>query len=120
MTSPLATYQAHLDRGELAYQVTADGRAVFFPRVVAPGDGGALAWKVSRGLGTVHASTAVYRRGEPALNVVLIEMDEGFRLMSRVEDMPAEQVAIGMRVRLRVRAASGEEPAIPVFVAEAA
>lgn len=120
MTSPLATYQDYLDRGELACQVTADGRAIFFPRVVAPGDGAALAWKVSAGRGTVHASTTVYRRGEPPLNVCLVELDEGFRLMSRVEDMPPEQVHIGLRVQLRVRAGSSDEPAIPVFIAGAA
>jgi len=118
MKSPLAIYQDHLDRGELAYQARSDGRAIFFPRVAAPGDGGPLTWQVSKGRGTVYASTAVYRRGEPPLNVSLIEMDEGFRIMSGVEDMPAEQVAVGLRVKLRMRPASGDEPSIPVFVAE--
>jgi hypothetical protein len=33
--------------------------------------------------------------------------------------MPAEEVAIGLRVKLQVRPGTGEEPAIPVFVAEA-
>ncbi len=35
--SPLAVYQAHLDKGELAYQWDrVAGRAVFYPRVVSP------------------------------------------------------------------------------------
>jgi hypothetical protein len=116
MKSPLAIYQEHLDRGELAYQVS-DGRPVFFPRLVAPGTGSTeLAWRVSRGEGTVYATTVNYYKGEPPLNVALIDLDEGFRMMSRVEDIPAESVRIGMRVRLRVRPAADGQPALPVFV----
>jgi hypothetical protein len=36
--------------------------------------------------------------------------------MSRVEDIPPEQVRIGQRVRLRVHHPGGEEPPQPVFV----
>lgn len=116
MTSPLSTYQAHLDRGELAFQFC-DGRAVFHPRVAAPGTGSTdLEWRVSGGLGTVYATTVAYYKGEPPLNVALIELDEGFRMMSRVEEIPAEQVRIGMRVRLKIQPASGERAALPVFV----
>lgn len=115
-TSPLATYQAHLERGELAYQVTPDGRAVFFPRVAAPGTGQALAWRVSQGLGTVYATTVNYVRGEPPRHVALIDLDEGFRMMSRVEDMAPEAVRIGLRVKLKVLPAEEGRGALPVFV----
>ncbi len=116
-TSPLATYRAHLRAGELAYQYDeAAGKAVFYPRVVAPGSGStALQWKVSRGLGTVYATTTVHVRDQSPYNVVLIDMDEGFRLMSRVESVPAEQVRIGQRVRVRMHQPAGEEPPYPVF-----
>ena len=103
-------------RGELAYQVDAQGRPVFFPRVLAPsGREGPLAWRVSSGLGTVYATTYVTPRGEPAYNVALIDMDEGYRLMSRVEGIPADQVRIGMRVKARVRPAEGDDSPYPVF-----
>ena len=46
-----------------------------------------------------------------------IHMDEGFRLMSRVEDVAPETVKIGMRVRFRVHRPEGEDP-IPVFTPE--
>jgi hypothetical protein len=36
--------------------------------------------------------------------------------MSRVEEIDPMQFRIGMRVRFRVRAAEGEQPAYPVFV----
>ena len=54
--SPLAHFRDHLQRGELAYQFdAASGRPVFFPRVIAPGTGNAVEWRVSAGKGTVHA-----------------------------------------------------------------
>ena len=116
MKSPLTLYQEHLDRGELAYQVS-DGRPVFFPRVAAPGTGSTdLGWQVSKGEGAVYATTVVHYKGEPPLNIALIELDEGFRMMSRVEDIPAESVRIGMRVRLRVLPAAEGRAALPVFV----
>lgn len=114
--SPLARYLAHLERGELAYQLDADGRPVFYPRVEAPaGYRGPLRWAVSAGLGTVHATTVIGPRGEPAYNVALVDMDEGFRLMSRVESLPPDQVRIGLRVKLRVQPAQGDEDPCPVF-----
>lgn len=114
--SPLARYHAHLERGELAFQVDADGRPVFYPRVAAPaGRRGALRWAVSAGLGTVYATTVVAPRGEAAYNVALIDMDEGFRLMSRVESLPPEQVRIGLRVRVRTQAGAGDDDPYPVF-----
>ena len=35
--SPLAIYQSHLDKGELAYQWSPEAqRAVFYPRLICP------------------------------------------------------------------------------------
>ncbi len=48
-------------------------------------------------------------------NVALIDIDEGFRMMSRVEDITPLDVRIGMRVKFRVHAAEGDEPPYPVF-----
>ena len=116
--SPLATYQAHLERGELAYQWSPEAnRAVFYPRVICPFTGSErLEWRVSAGLGTVYATTVVHpaREGAP-YNVALIDCDEGFRLMSRVEDIAPETVRIGMRVRFRVHRPVGDDPPYPVF-----
>ncbi|WYX29001.1 OB-fold domain-containing protein [Achromobacter denitrificans] len=66
--------------------------------MLGPGSGSpALEWRLSAGLGTVHAVTVVHPRDQDTYNVVLIDLDEGFRLMSRVKGRPA----IGMRVRMR-------------------
>lgn len=116
MTSPLTQYREFLSRGELAYQVDSDGRPVFFPRVLAPaGYSGALSWKLSKGLGTVYATTHITPKGEPAYNVSLIDMDEGYRLMSRVDGIAADAVRIGMRVMARIQPALGDQDPYPVF-----
>ncbi len=116
--SPLAIYQAHLDKGELAYQWSpAAGRAVFYPRVVCPYSGNTeLEWRISKGLGTVYATTVTHPVQGTPYNIVLVDCDEGFRLMSRVEEIDPIAVKIGMRVRFRVHPAEGEQPAYPVFV----
>jgi len=117
-SSPLGVYIDHLNKGQLAYQVcTDDGSAVFYPRVISPRTGSTkLEWRVSKGLGTVYSTTAVYAaKGEPPYNVALVDMDEGFRLMSRVEDIDPLAVKIGMRVRFRAHPGNEKEPPYPVF-----
>ena len=121
-TSPLNTYLAHLERGQLAYQwsVTA-GRAVFYPRLISPSTGSdQLEWRVSKGLGTVYSTTVVNPQQGAPYNVALIDCDEGFRMMSRVEGIAPDKVRIGQRVRLRVQARAGDEDPIPLFVPEGA
>src|SRR5271165_2869793 len=110
--APLKAYLDHLARGELAYQFSpAAGRAVLYPFTGSD----RLEWRISKGLGTVHATTVVHPAEGKPFNVALVDCDEGFRLMSRVEDIPPEQVRIGQRVRFRVHQPGGEEPPYPVF-----
>ena len=115
--SPLAAYIAFLERGELGYQFSPSANAaVFYPRVIAPRTGEAdLEWRVSKGLGTVYATTVVHQQKGEQYNVALIDIDEGFRMMSRVEDIPPAAVKIGMRVKFRVHGAADDEPPYPGF-----
>ena len=116
--SPLGVYIEHCKKGELAYQVAGDGKPVFFPRAVAPGTGGKLEWRVSKGLGTVHATTVVHgAKDQKPWNVALIDLDEGFRMMSRVEDIDPMKVKIGMRVKVRMTKGDEKQPPYPVFTA---
>ena len=92
----------------------AQGNTVFYPRLAAPGTGGALQWEVSAGLGTVYATTTLHPRNADAYDVSLIDLDEGFRMMSRVEGIDPQDVRIGMRVKVRMVPA-GDQPAYPVF-----
>ena len=115
--SPLGVYVEHLKKGELAYQVcTDDNTPIFYPRAVAPGTGsGNIEWRVSGGTGTVYTTTVVHYKGEPPLNVAMIDLDEGFRMMSRVEDIDPMQVRIGMRVKLKVHPGDDKTLPYPVF-----
>jgi uncharacterized protein len=117
--APALAYRRHLENGKLGYQRCADcSAAVFYPRVLCPVCGsGALEWRESEGRGTVYATTAVHSRDRNLRNVVLVDLDEGFRMMSRVEGVPAEAVEIGARVRFEVRQGEEDEP-VAVFVLE--
>lgn len=117
LSSPLATYLEYCNKGQLAYQYCPDDKAViFFPRVISPSSGSTnLQWKVSEGLGTVYAVTTAYRQGEEPYNVSIVDVDEGFRMMTRVEDVPPDRVKIGMRVRVRMSKDKNDQ-SYPVFV----
>ncbi len=45
----------------------------------------------------------------------MIDLDEGFRMMSRVENIDPMDVKIGMRVKVRMIPAAENQPAHPVF-----
>ena len=115
--SPMGVFLAHLAKGELAYQVCLDdNKAFYYPRAVAPGTGSTnIEWRVSKGMGTVYTTTVVHYKGEPPLNVAMIDVDEGFRMMSRVEDIDPMQVKIGMRVKFKVHPGDGKQQPYAVF-----
>jgi hypothetical protein len=86
------------------------GRSVFHPRLLIPGTGERdLEWVAASGGGTVYAIT-VNRTREGAYNVALIDLDEGPRMMARVEGV--ETVPIGTKVRARII----EEDGAPLVV----
>ena len=102
---PNADYQQFLSQGKFMIQRgRSSGSYHFYPRVIEPGTGADdLEWVEACGMGTVY-STTVVRNRPPAdpHNVVLVELDEGPRLMSRVEGISPADVDIGMRVRARI------------------
>ncbi len=106
-----ARHQAELDAGRFLIQHCGDcGRHVYYPREVCPHCGSnALELVAPSGTGTVHAVTTVRRKPDAGgdYNVSLIELDEGVRLMSRVEGVPPTAVAIGQRVKARVTQHNG-------------
>ena len=77
------------------------GAAIFPVRASCPACGSPrLAEAVSAGRGVVSSTTTVMRR-EGAHDVSLIDLDEGFRMMSAVAGIDPGEVRIGMDVRAR-------------------
>lgn len=114
---PMQVWRAQLAAGRFTIQrCTACDRAVFYPRVICPHCAGrSLEWTEAAGTGTVYSTTVVSRRPEQGgdYNVALIDLDEGARMMSRVEGLAPEDVAIGQRVRHAIVQQDGE--AVLVF-----
>jgi uncharacterized protein len=102
---PEQDYLAHLAQGRfMLLRSRSSGRFFFHPRVAEPVTGARdLEWVPASGRGTVHATTVV--RPKPPqhpYNVVLVDLEEGPRVMSRVEGIAPEAVQIGMAVQARI------------------
>lgn len=112
MSGTQARHQAELDAGRFLIQRCGDcGRAIYYPRELCPHCGSdAVSLVPPAGTGTVHAVTTIRRKPDAGgdYNVCLIDLDEGVRLMSRVEGVAPTDVHIGQRVRARV-AKQGEQ-----------
>lgn len=108
---PDAAYAAWLAQGQFRLQRCRDcAHHVFYPRVLCPNCGGAgLDWVDAGGGGTVYSATVVRRKAQHGgdYSVVLVDLDEGPRMMSRVEGIAPDAVRIGMRVRARIAAGEG-------------
>jgi uncharacterized protein len=102
-TSPNAVYMDYCQKDQLAFQRSPSGQAIFYPRIVEPKTGEELRWELSQGLGTVYSTTVIYSRDEKPYNVALIDVDEGYRMMSRVEGIDPEDIRIGMRVQVEMK-----------------
>lgn len=103
---PDSEYAAFLKDGRFMLQRSRhSGRHVFPPRVAEPGTGVRdLEWVEARGTGTVYSITEIAQRPPAAnTNVALIDLDEGPRLISRVEVVGGVALpAIGARVKARI------------------
>lgn len=104
-------YQAELDAGRFCLQrCTQCQQANFPPRELCPHCGAAgLRWVRASGLGTVYSSSTMARKPDAGgnYNVALIDLEEGVRMMARVEGVAPEAVAIGQRVRAHVAQQNG-------------
>ncbi|MGH2522727.1 MAG: Zn-ribbon domain-containing OB-fold protein [Anaerolineales bacterium] len=103
---PDSEYAAFLKEGRFMVQrAVRSGRYVFPPRVAEPGTGDRdLEWVDAKGTGTIYSITEVSQRPPaPNTNVVLVDLDEGPRIISRVEGAFGLTLpAIGARVKARI------------------
>lgn len=103
---PEKHYHDQLAQGVFQIQrCTSCSKSVFYPRVVCPHCGSDhLEWFEPSGKGTVYSTTVVRRKPEHGgdYNVALIDLQEGVRMMSRVEGVSPDEVTIGMAVQAGV------------------
>ncbi len=115
MSEPTHTQGIRANGAEAAYfAALADGRFRiprcsdcsrwhFFPRVCCPHCGSEdLAWETPSGVGTVYSTTVVRRPDGGDYTVCLVDLQEGPRLMSRVVEVPVDDVRIGQAVTARI------------------
>ena len=104
-----------LSQGEFMIQRSkSSGEYIFYPRVALPKSGiEDLEWGRASGKGVVYATSVVLQRPEKGgvYNVALIDLEEGPRLMSRVEGCAPESVVIGMDVVAEIDL-SGSNPVL--------
>jgi uncharacterized OB-fold protein len=102
---PEKEFHAFLAEGKFMIQRSrSSGRHIFFPRVCEPVTGATdLEWVPASGRGTVYSTTTILPRApaEP-YNVTLVDLEEGPRIMSRVDGIKAEDVRIGSAVEARI------------------
>jgi uncharacterized OB-fold protein len=105
-TGPEKAYHEALGAGQFRIQRCNDcSRHVFYPRVLCSHCGSpGLSWVTPSGNGIVYSTTVVRRKAELGgdLNIALIDLEEGVRMMSRVDTLRPEEVTIGLAVRASV------------------
>lgn len=110
-------YRTQLDQGNFLIQrCTPCQHGIFYPRMICPHCGSnELEWFAPTGRGTVYSTTTVRRKPEHGgdYNVALIDLEEGVRMMSRVEGIEPDTVSIGMPVQAQV--IDGDDGKLVIF-----
>lgn len=91
------------------------GKHFFYPRVLSPFSGtDAWIWTEASGRGVVYSTTAIRRKPASGgdYNLALVELEEGPRMMSRVENIDPADVYIGMPVIASIDTSNAEEPLV--------
>ena len=112
---PEQQFKNFLSEGKFMIQRCKSLNQFFFhPRVAFPESGERdLEWVEASGNGVVYSSSCNRRLPEKGgdFNLSLITLEEGPRMMSRVEGVDPDKVEIGQKVKARISSLNGE-PAI--------
>jgi len=107
LTGLTAEFYAFTRRHELRFQrCTGCGRWRHVPRLLCPACGSAaVEWARSSGRGRVHTWSTTHRPMHPAFlelpyATVVVEMDEGPRLLTTIVDVAPDALAVGMPVEV--------------------
>ena len=120
---PTALSRPHWDgckAGVLRVQRCRDcGQFVFIPQPICTRcQAAALDWVESTGRGVVYSYTVVHRPPRPAFAapyvVAIVELAEGWHMLTNLVDVAPEAVAVGMPVEVAFRPVS-DEITLPYF-----
>ncbi|HVU71747.1 MAG TPA: Zn-ribbon domain-containing OB-fold protein [Mycobacteriales bacterium] len=116
-----AQYWAAALEGKLLVQrCTACNHHQLYPRVHCLVCRSPVEWIESAGTGTVYSRTIIRQNMSRSFRhllpyvVALVDLDEGPRLMTNIVNVPADDVQIGDRVRVRFEPVS-DQAALPLF-----
>ena len=117
-----APFWEHLRAGELRIQQCAScGRLQYPPRPMCAACGSfEREWAPMSGRGTVYSFVITRQAIHPSFEghipyaSVVVELEEGPRLTSNLIDVPVDEIAMGMPVRLELVAVS-EDVTLPLF-----
>ena len=123
LPSPTELSKPHWDgckNGELVVQrCTACGTFVFIPQPTCTGClSDALEWVQSSGKGVVYSCTTVHRpqrlEFEVPYTVAIVELEEGWHMLTNIVECPHEEIEIGMPVEVTFRKMT-DEITLPLF-----
>ena len=118
---PEQQFKNYLSEGKFMIQKSKSLNKFFFhPRVAFPGTGERdLEWVEASGDGIVYSTSCNRRLPEKGddFNISLITLQEGPRMMAKIEGVAPDQVVIGQKVKARISSLKGE-PAIIFDIVE--
>ena len=118
---PEQQFKNYLTEGKFMIQKSKSLNEFFFhPRVAFPGTGERdLEWVEASGNGIVYSTSCNRRLQEKGgdFNISLITLQEGPRMMAKIEGVAPDQVVIGQKVKARISSLKGE-PAIIFDIVE--
>ena len=118
---PEQQFKNYLTVGKFMIQKSKSLNEFFFhPRVAFPGTGERdLEWVEASGNGIVYSTSCNRRLPEKGgdFNISLITLQEGPRMMAKIEGVTPDQVVIGQKVKARISSLKGE-PAIIFDIVE--
>lgn len=115
-------YFAEAKAGRLVFQECADcGSRIFYPRALCTSCRSEhLRYVASSGRGTIYSHTTLHVAGHPAFigdvpyTIVLVTLEEGFRVLANLVDCRPEEVAVDMPVEVFFDAVT-EDFTVPRF-----
>lgn len=118
-------YWDALQEGRLVLQACADcGRIRHYPRPVCPHCYSmSHRWVEAKGTGKVHAWTISHHPFHPGFKpelpyiLLTVDLDEGVRMQAQARGIDAEDLKVGLPVRVAFEAATADLT-LPVFVAD--